>query len=588
MSLPRILVIDDLFGRPGLDRVNLCHSYGLKDAQSSTASFAQVAEPLAEAWFSTGQRQLPGLVENDADIALDALENGWPFADGRRWALVLLDLRFVSGRLVENEPEGRPEDELYGLEILKAIRGRFPDVPVVILSSLQREDVIEACRELGALDFIQRHGGPAGGEPKARLREKLNLYGLLEDERGIILGRSLALLKTLAQARRAATGDGNILVYGESGTGKELLARYIHDVSPCAAGPYVIFHPFGVAETLMEDELFGHEKGAFTGAGNVRAGLFEQANGGTLFVDEIGDIPVAVQNRLLRPIEARRVTRQGGGGEIPVELQVVLATNKYLDYYAQSGAFKYDLLNRIRAYTIRLPGLSQRRDDIPLLVEGLLEKLCHQHRARWPRQIDPRALDKLYSYDWRDGNVRTLRNLLERAVKDRRDSELLLPDDLVLPETGSSSSTTSQASVDSSARGDDGPGEMLRPLRADKLLRYEALPEDYRNLEGILPRLEDEIGDLFVDLLLRACRITMRHRPGGDGRTEVNLAGAISCLMGEKVTTIKAADTVKKILGVSPAVVERRQANDELLREIQARADRVRPSRSKNIKRKKA
>lgn len=572
VKLPQVLIIDDLFGRPGIDRINLCYSYGLVDHNPDAESLGEIPDPVANVQFCTSQSGGDGVLHNDLSIALRAVEQGWPFADGSRWALVLLDLRFVSGSLIEGEPQGRPGDDEYGLKILCELRVRFPDLPVVILSSLDRKEVIEACRNQGAVDFIQRHSGPSGEKPRDVLRQKLHLYGLLEDDRGVILGRSLSLLKMLAEARRAASGGGNVLLYGESGTGKELLARYIHDNSPRADHSYVIFHPFGVAETLMEDELFGHEKGAFTGAGGMRKGLFEQANGGTLFIDEIGDIPVGLQNRLLRPIESRVVTRQGASEEISVDLKIVLATNKFLEHYAQSGTFKFDLLNRIRAYTIELPGLQQRLEDIPMIVQGLLQRLCHEHDARWPRQVDPQVIMKLQAYDWKEGNIRDLRNVLERAVKDTKDSELLLPGDLTLPSKLQEPSELQKADNKSNHEGS-------RIDRTSGLLHYDHLPTDYERLEGLWPELEKEIAELFAHVIMQSCRVTRRHRPGSGQAGEINLAGAVGCLLGKKVTTIKAADLVKRLLTFSPDWIEERLHQDPELAAIYSKALRSRPSR---------
>ena len=317
MTLPRILVIDDIFGSSLIDRRNLCRSFGLIDVSGDDDKVVDISEPVAEAAFSPGQDRNGNTVKNDVNVAIDAVLKGWNQNPEKRLALILLDLRFVSGLIEDDEPLGQSGDDTFGLLILDEIHKKFTDIPVVIVSSKERAEIIEDCRRRGASDFIQRHEhGTKTLSPREILKSKIFEHGLIEDNRDLlderyrIVGKSTSLLKTLRSARRAATGKGNILILGETGTGKELLAKYIHDISIKAEGRYKIFHPFGTAETLQEDELFGHVKGAFTGANSDREGLFEIANGGSLFIDEIGDIPESIQLKLLRPLENRIVTRQ--------------------------------------------------------------------------------------------------------------------------------------------------------------------------------------------------------------------------------------------------------------------------------------
>lgn len=323
--LPRILIIDDIFGSSLMDRRNLCRNFGLVDVTGDDESASEISEPVGEAVFRSGQIRDGNTVRNDINVCIDAVKKGWNGNPEKRLALILLDLRFVSGQIVDDEPQGQSGDDLFGLNILDAIHQKYHDIPVVIVSSKEREEIIEDCRRRGASDFIQRHEhGTRTLSPREILKSKIFEHGLIEDNRDLlderyrIVGKSISLLRTLRSARRAATGKGNILILGETGTGKELLARYIHDISIKAEGRYKIFHPFGTAETLQEDELFGHVRGAFTGANSDREGFFETANGGTLFIDEIGDIPESIQLKLLRPLENRIVTRQGESDEIPI------------------------------------------------------------------------------------------------------------------------------------------------------------------------------------------------------------------------------------------------------------------------------
>ncbi len=523
MTIPRVVVVDDQAGRRLDQRRDLCALFGLRDVTGDDASPTVVAAPAAEAVFTSSQTVAGGAVENRVDIAVDVIRRGWT-ARQTRWALVLLDLSFRSGFLeADGQPSGNVGDEIFGLEILRALRTAIPALPVVMLSSRDRGEVIRACREAGAVDFIERVVTD-GLQSTIVLRQKLHEFGLIEDlgRSDAIVGRSLPLLQALAAARRASTGDGNILLLGESGTGKELLARYVHDHSPRRKGPYIVFHGFGTAATLQEDELFGHVRGAFTDSRNDRAGLFEQADGGTLFIDEVGDLSDHVQNKLLRPLETRRISRQGTHREIELALQVVLATNKELADYASAGLFKFDLLNRIRAYTIALPPLNERREDIPAIVEHMVRRLCQQHGARWPRAFQPEALSMLVEHDWTDGNVRELRNVLERIIKDRKDAEIIVAADVYFEPCRTRQNGAS-------------PSPASAPPFADS----------YVAVEGSWPTLVTSFQDVAVQYLEAALESTRRRATGGN-QGEVNLAGAVGCLLAKQVTTTQAADFIKR------------------------------------------
>lgn len=570
MNLPRVLVVDDQFGRFIDARRDLCALLGLRDITGDDSSPENPHGAVAEAVFCPAQRIRDGVISNDVEIALAAIREGWPFRDGSHWALLLLDLRFVSG-VMDKEGVGheQPGDDEFGLEILRAVKARISELPIVVLSSRERARVIEDCRQLGAADFIQRHPEEIGTGYRELLEAKIREYGLLEDDRNAIVGRSIALLRVLAAARRAATGSGNVLILGDSGVGKELLARYIHDHSPHRSGPYKVFHAFGSAETLQEDLLFGHVRGAFTDARQDRPGLFEQADGGTLFIDEVGDIPESLQNKLLRPIETRCVTRQGAETEKVVSIQLVLATNKALDESVQRGRFKFDLLNRIRTYTITLPPLRERREDIPLLVERLLEHLCRENGARWPRSIQPDAMEKLVEHDWREGNIRELRNVLERVVKDNKDAEIVVAGDLRFE-------GQPRVSLDTVAPVDDVAAEDLRGGWLAGM--REITPEsDYAALHGSWATLRREVALLFGRYLASAIEATRRRRANGPVEGEINLAGAVSCLVGRQVPTVQAADFLKRLLQFDDDANKRLFAEYPVLREVLEQALRSRP-----------
>jgi two-component system response regulator AtoC len=243
-----------------------------------------------------------------------------------------------------------------------------------------------------------------------RLRAKVER----SDRLGRFVGRSEAALAVMALVRRAAGYPSTVLLTGESGTGKELLARALHDQSPRSAGPFVPINCAAIPDTLLESELFGHERGAFTGAERARPGLFERADGGTLLLDEIGDMPVALQTRLLRVLEDGRVRRVGARDAKEVDVRVVAATAQDLDEAVRSGRFRDDLYYRLNVVRVRVPPLRERRSDIPLLVATLVER-ASKRLGREVFSVSDRVLDLLTGHDW-PGNVRELENVLERAV----------------------------------------------------------------------------------------------------------------------------------------------------------------------------
>lgn len=363
MILPEILIIDDQFGQSITDRRNLCLSFSLKDVTEDDDNPEEIKNPVAESYFCTSQREENGFLVNDPSLALSVIKEVWPDSHGYFWSLVLLDIRFVSGKIMENgEAEGQVGDSDFGITILEEINSQLPDVPVVMLSSRERYEVIDKCRKRGATDFIQRIGYSSDiTSHKKILQQKLFEHALLPDTRVLddeklrIAGKSLSILKALRSARRAVIGKGNILLIDESGTGKDLFARFIRDISLRPNGPYEIFHPTGRSETLQEDEFFGHVKGSFTGATSDKAGLFERANGGTVFIDEIADISESLQLKLLRPLENKSVKRLGGINEIDIDVQVVFATSKKLEELTRTGKYNSDFLNRINAYKVIIP-----------------------------------------------------------------------------------------------------------------------------------------------------------------------------------------------------------------------------------------
>ncbi len=327
---------------------------------------------------------------------------------GHRPLLVLTDLRLPVGD---------------GFGVLRAAKEADPDVPVVVMTAFGGvEEAVRAMRE-GALDFLAKPVDPehlllmVGRAIEQRRLATENL--LLREELGVrrglplIVGEHESLRRVLAAVQRAAAGEATVLIEGESGTGKELVARAVHALSPRASGPFVAINCAAIPETLLESELFGYEKGAFTGATARKAGKFEVAHRGTLFLDEIGDLPLSVQAKILRAIEHRRFERVGGNVALQVDVRLVAATNRNLRAAVAARAFREDLYFRLSVLPVQMPSLRERSTDIPLLAQHFVERFSRELNKRV--SLSPASLEALLAYAW-PGNVRELQNALERAV----------------------------------------------------------------------------------------------------------------------------------------------------------------------------
>jgi len=326
----------------------------------------------------------------------------------QRPALVLSDLRLGDGD---------------GFEVLRHAKDADPDVPVVVMTAYGGvEDAVRAMRE-GALDFIAKPVDPdhllllvgRAIEQRRLLTENLLLREELALRRGVphIIGEHDSLRKVLQNVQRAATSDTTILIEGESGTGKELVARAVHGLSARSNGPFVAINCAAIPETLLESELFGYEKGAFTGANQRKPGKFEVAHRGTLFLDEIGDMPLPLQAKMLRAIEERRFERVGGNAPLQVDVRVVAATNRHLRQMVAAKRFREDLYFRLSVFPIVVPPLRERVTDIPVLAQHFAERFGRDLNKRV--SLSPAAIDRLCAYSW-PGNVRELQNCLERAL----------------------------------------------------------------------------------------------------------------------------------------------------------------------------
>ncbi|MFO7156860.1 MAG: sigma-54 dependent transcriptional regulator [Pseudomonadota bacterium] len=311
-----------------------------------------------------------------------------------------------------------------GLWLLRAIREELGDVPVILLTGRGTIDTaVEAIRE-GAYDFLEKPVDPSRlrvlvnrvVEKMVTLQEVAALRHSLrqKDADGAVIGVSPAMRRIYSLVEKVAPSKTSVVITGPSGTGKEVIARTIHNLSPRRDKPFVAINCSAIPASLMESEIFGHEKGAFTGADQRRLGCFELANGGTLFLDEVGELPVELQAKFLRVLEEEKLRRLGGKTEISVDVRVICATNRDLKKQIEAGLFREDLYFRLNVFSIELPPLCERREDIPLLAQHFVERFAAEAGKRI-RGITPKAMDILQSYSW-PGNIRELRNTIERGV----------------------------------------------------------------------------------------------------------------------------------------------------------------------------
>jgi two-component system response regulator HydG len=327
--------------------------------------------------------------------------------------------------------------EMDGLEGLKQVKARKPDLPVVLVTAFATVETAVQAMKSGAFDYLKKPFDPEELEivveratEHARLkRENAKLKSALGAEFSVhgIVGKSQGMRDVVSVLERVAPADVPLLIEGESGTGKDVVARAIHGMSRRAAGPYVALNMAAIPENLAESELFGHEKGSFTGAEQAREGFFAEAQGGTLFLDEIGTLPLTLQAKMLRVLQDGDYMPVGSRKARKANVRIVCATNEDMKRAVAEGRFREDLYYRIRVVPLRLPPLRERREDIPLLVEHLVRK--HALRlGRPPMMPDKDAMRALMDHSW-PGNVRELEHALERALLLAR-GEVLTPEDL--------------------------------------------------------------------------------------------------------------------------------------------------------------
>ena len=321
-----------------------------------------------------------------------------------------------------------------GIETLRIIKELSPDSEVIMLTAWGTIDSAVEAMKLGAYNYLTKpcqldeldvvinkaYEKKKLGMQTAALKQELARQDRFRD----FVGKSDELRNVLTMIDKVASTDSTVLIYGESGTGKDLVARAVHKNSLRAKEPFVVIDCATLHENLLESELFGHEKGAYTGADSLKHGLFEVANGGTVFMDEIGEVGLSIQAKLLRVLEENTLRRVGGNKTIAVDVRVVTATNRNLQQLTNEGKFRQDLFYRLGAISILIPPLRERREDIPLLAQHFVESVNASTGV--PKSISGEAMQILTNYDW-PGNVRELENVIERAI-------ILSEGDVILPE----------------------------------------------------------------------------------------------------------------------------------------------------------
>jgi DNA-binding NtrC family response regulator len=360
-------------------------------------------------------------LEAQGHVVVEARDEGEAIQEMRqaRPSVVLTDLKLPTGD---------------GFGVLRAAKELDPDLQVVVMTAYGSiQDAVSAMKE-GAMEFLAKPVDPdhlslmvARALAHRRvLTENMVLREELAEKRGAprIVGEDPALRGVLQQLHRAAATDATVLLEGESGTGKELFARALHALSPRQDGPFIAINCAAIPETLLETELFGHEKGAFTGAAARKPGRFEMAHRGTLFLDEIGDLPLALQAKILRALEEKRFERVGGTQSLHVDVRVVAATNRNLKARVADRQFREDLYFRLSVFPVQIPPLRERTDDVMRLAHHFVERICRDVNKK-PLMLSDAAVEELRSYSW-PGNVRELQNCIERAV-------ILTEGDTILP-----------------------------------------------------------------------------------------------------------------------------------------------------------
>lgn len=343
--------------------------------------------------------------KHEVDVAENGIE-GLDALSKNAYDIALLDIKMP---------------EMDGIEVLQRINQNHPDVQVVMISGHGNVDTAVKAIKLGAYDFIEK---PLDlNRLLVTLRNALDRSELVQETKTLrrkiskkyeMIGESPAIQQIKTMIDKVAPTEARVLITGENGTGKEVVARWLHDKSARIEGPFIEVNCAAIPSELIESELFGHEKGAFTSANKQRKGKFEQADGGTIFLDEIGDMSLSAQAKVLRVLQENKITRVGADKDIEVNVRVIAATNKNLEVEIKENRFREDLYHRLSVILIHVPSLNNRKEDIPLLADYFIEQICNEYGS--PKiEITKEAITELQKINW-TGNIREFRNVIERLL----------------------------------------------------------------------------------------------------------------------------------------------------------------------------
>jgi DNA-binding NtrC family response regulator len=580
MTLPRVLVLDDLTGWSADDRRLMCRDLALIDVTDGGAVDHE-SSYLAEAVFHPGQIRLGNEIRNDIEAVLHLVAEGWNDQPEQRWALILLDLQFDQGEVEDGplDPDTnwpRRADREFGLRILEALSQRWPDpdmagqteLPIVALSTSPREKLENKLNTLGNLGYLERERDGqtvSPGDLRRQLADHLFHFGLLDDSplpkidandqvthvarSGRIVGHSLSMLRTLREARKAANTAGSCLVLGPTGSGKERLAQYIHELSVRAGKSFVAVNCAAIPDTLIETELFGYapRSGISNADPRGKPGSFEQADGGTIFLDEIGYMTGTAQTKLLRVLQEGEIQRLGATTTKQINVRVIAATNKNLQVAVKENRFQDDLLSRLKGFVIRVPPLLERLEDIKPLFDFFLEMETKKlEGAIWPKRIDPGVYDSLQQKRWEDGNVRQLEKVAATIASNRRFSQAITPND-VPPDSLEIQPPPPPPPED--------PGQPLPPVPlhvsindVEKALNSAQVSRSRDGLRAKLALVQNAYGRLVMRMLDAALEETK------DIAGNIKPTSAVKLLLGEEqMSATKAASHLLSLSKLFPA-----------------------------------